>query len=144
MNIIYDAIKNTVRYKDEEVDFFCGPDFDTLAQILVELRFGVQTTQNAYIRLLKITKNFDSGHMVAAEKLEEVIRQAYFIGLGDANRYPETIGRGPEAALKKSRVEQISSDIQYQIDNDKLKPFDYEVEKASLSRSFKNWKLPDE
>lgn len=54
--------------------------------------------------------------------LEEIIRQAYFIGLKDkANLMPTD-----QPYFLKNRVKQIVADIEWQLKNGPLESFDYE------------------
>ena len=61
--------------------------------------------------------------IIDSEQLEEIIRQSYSIG---ASEYM-VFGDNMSSDIKKFRVKRISSDIQHQISDDQLKPFDYEI-----------------
>ena len=61
--------------------------------------------------------------MINLEQLEEIIRQSYSIGASECMVFGDNMSSG----IKKSRVKRISSDIQRQISDDQLKPFDYET-----------------
>lgn len=72
--------------------------------------------------------------IIDSEQLEEIIRQAYVIGAKECMVFGDNMS--PD--IRKSRVERIASDMEIQIFNDLLEPFDYEnSQKTVKSGRFK-------
>lgn len=51
---IYDPVQGTVNYKDQTVQFYCGPELSDMAIILLEFHFGLSDLQNTAIRLFTV------------------------------------------------------------------------------------------
>jgi len=56
MPIVYDSKLQIAKKGDKEIRFYCGDDLDEIASILLQLKFEILTTQQAYIKLIKIIK----------------------------------------------------------------------------------------
>ena len=50
----YDPVQGTVNYKDQIVQFYCGPELNDTAIILLDLHFGLSDLQNTAIRLFTV------------------------------------------------------------------------------------------
>lgn len=58
MPYLYDPVKKTITYKNEVVSFYCGPELNDIAVVLLDFHFKTTGLQETLVRLLIITKQY--------------------------------------------------------------------------------------
>ena len=55
MSYLYNPVKKTVKYKDQTVSFYCGPELNDIGTILLDFNFNITGLQETLVRLLIVT-----------------------------------------------------------------------------------------
>ncbi len=95
---LYDPVQGTIEYKDQTVQFYCGPELNNMAVILLDFHFGLSDLQNTAIRLFTVNEQNKTKDCEFADEVKRqishILNGGHFgkVTVQDANRLIELIG----------------------------------------------------